>query len=278
MKADNFNLQAYFSRINFQGSVSADFSTLKNMMRCQLFSVPFENLDVQFGKVVSLIPEEIYTKIVDQKRGGYCYEINGLFAMALGELGIAYQFVAARPMTYPSRRPKTHMVIVASVDGEKWLCDLGFGSYTIREPVNLNWLDQDIKQDFDTFRLSRNPKQDYLLQLLDNGVWKDLYELNLCPQEWIDFEPANYLNSTHKDSIFVQSLMVVLHTPEGKKVLSGDRFKSISEGMTVKSSVSKEEIASLLQREFSLQCQPEQDSGYRFSEAKQVDSSSAAGD
>lgn len=171
MKADNFNLHAYFSRINFQGTVSADFSTLKNMMRCQLFSVPFENLDVQFGKVVSLIPEEIYTKIVDQKRGGYCYELNGLFAMALGDLGIAYQFVAARPMTYPSRRPKTHMVLVVNIDGDQWLCDLGFGSYTIREPINLDWLDQDIKQDFDRFRLSRNTKQDYLLQLLDNGVW-----------------------------------------------------------------------------------------------------------
>lgn len=76
----------------------------------------------------------------------------------------------------------------------------------------------------------------------------------------MDFEPANYLNSTHKDSIFVQSLMVVLHTPEGKKVLSGDRFKSISGDMTVKSSISREEIPSLLQEEFSLQCQPEQDS------------------
>ena len=154
MKAQNFDLQSYFSRIGFQGAASADFATLKRMMRCQLFSVPFENLDVQQGKVVSLVPEEIYGKIVDRKRGGYCYEVNGLFAMALDALGIPYQFVAARPMTYPVRRPKTHMAIVATIEGEQWLCDLGFGSYGIREPVNLNWLDREIRQDFDTFKLT----------------------------------------------------------------------------------------------------------------------------
>ena len=111
MKPDNFSLSAYFSRIGFEGAISADFVTLKRMMRCQLFSVPFENLDVQQGKIVSLVPEEIYCKIVERNRGGYCYEVNGLFAMALGALGIPYQFVAARPMTYPVRRPKTHVAL-----------------------------------------------------------------------------------------------------------------------------------------------------------------------
>jgi N-hydroxyarylamine O-acetyltransferase len=77
-------------------------------MRYQLFSVPFENLDVQQGKVISLVPEEIYRKIVERNRGGYCYEVNGLFAMALNALGIPYQFFAARPMTYPVRRPKPY--------------------------------------------------------------------------------------------------------------------------------------------------------------------------
>ena len=73
MKPDIFSLSAYFSRIGFEGAASVDFTTLKRMMRCQLFSVPFENLDVQQGKVVSLVPDEIYRKIVDRNRGGYCY-------------------------------------------------------------------------------------------------------------------------------------------------------------------------------------------------------------
>lgn len=252
MKPDNFSLSAYFSRIGFEGAASADFTTLKRMMRCQLFSVPFENLDVQQGKVVSLVPDEIYSKIVDRNRGGYCYEVNGLFAMALDALGISWQFVAARPMTYPVRRPKTHMAIVLTIEGEQWLFDLGFGSYGIREPVNLNWLDREIRQDYETFKLTISPERDYLLQSLSDGVLTNLYEFNLSRQEWVDFEPANYLNSIHPDSIFVRSLMVVMQNPSGKDLLIGDRFKSVSEGRTTGWTVRREEIPELLQQKFSL--------------------------
>jgi N-hydroxyarylamine O-acetyltransferase len=256
MKAANFDLQSYFSRTGFQRTAAADFATVKEMMRCQLFSVPFENLDVQGGKVVSLVPEEIYSKIVERGRGGYCYEVNGLFAMALEAIGIPYRFVAARPMTYPVRRPKTHMAIVVTLDGEEWLCDLGFGSYGIREPINLKWLDRDIRQDFDTFKLTRIPEQVYLLQSLTDGCWKNLYEFNLSPQEWVDFEPANYLNSTHPDSIFVRNLMVVLQTSSGKEILTSYYFKSVSEDRTVETKVNPEEIPALLQEKFSLRYQP----------------------
>jgi len=256
MKADNFTLPAYLCRIGFQGVASADFETLKRMMRSQLFSVPFENLDVQRGKIVSLVPEEIVDKIVNRQRGGYCYEVNGLFAMALDALGISYRFVAARPMTYPVRRPRTHMAIVVSVDDEQWLCDLGFGSYGIREPVNLKRLDQELRQDFDLFKLIRSPNGEYLLQSFVDGGWKNLYEFNLCPQEWVDFEPANYLNSTHPDSVFVQSLMVVLQTSSGKEILSGDRFRSVSEGRTTELTIRQEEVAGLLLKKYSLTCQP----------------------
>lgn len=252
MKADNFDLQAYFSRISFRGEPVEDFPTLKGMMRCQLFTVPFENLDVQEGKVVSLIPEEIYSKIVEHGRGGYCYEVNGLFAMALDALGIPYRFVAARPMTYPVRRPKTHMAVVAAVDGGQWLCDLGFCSYGIREPLDLNGLDREIRQDSDIFRLSKGEDGEYLLQSLSDGRWMNLYEFNLSPQEWVDFEPANYLNSTHPDSIFVRSLMAVLQTPSGKKVLHGDRFREVSENGTRELTPSPDELPALLDREFSL--------------------------
>ncbi len=106
MHSNNFDLSRYFRRINYTGPVAADSATLHAIMRHQLFSVPFENLDVQAGKVVSLVPEEISDKILHQGRGGYCYEVNGLFAMALEALGIPYRFVAARPMFYPVRRPK----------------------------------------------------------------------------------------------------------------------------------------------------------------------------
>lgn len=252
MKAGNFDLQAYFNRIGFGGDGAADVAILREMMRCQLYTVPFENLDVQAGKVVSLVPEEVYSKIVKRRRGGYCYEVNGVFAMALDALGVPYRFVAARPMTYSVRRPRTHMAIVANIGDERWLFDLGFGSYGIREPLNLEWLDRDIPQGTDAFRLTGSAEGEYLLQLVCKGKRSNLYEFNLSPQEWVDFEPANYLNSTHPDSIFVRSLMVVLQTPTGKKVLHGERFRVVSEGGTEERPVVPDALPSLLEQEFLL--------------------------
>lgn len=252
MKAANFNLQSYFSRIGFETPAVADFATLKSMMRRQLCSVPFENLDVQAGRVVSLVPEEIVSKIVERRRGGYCYEVNGIFAMALEAIGIPYRFVAARPMTYPVRRPKTHMAIVATIDGGQWLCDLGFGSFGIREPINLEWIDREVRQGIDTFRLTRVSEHDFLLQSQTEGSWKNLYEFNLFPQEWVDFEPANFMNSTHPDSIFVRNLMVVLQTDSGKEVLTSYYIKSVSPEGTVESKITPEEIPELLKERFGL--------------------------
>ncbi|AOS84424.1 acetyltransferase [Chlorobaculum limnaeum] len=252
MKAANFDLPSYLARIGFEGDPSPGFETLKRMMRCQLCSVPFENLDVQAGRVPSLAPEAMYAKIVERRRGGYCYEVNGLFAMALEALGIPYRLVAARPMTYAVRRPKTHVAIIAAVDGAEWLCDLGFGSFGIREPIDLRWLDRELRQDFDTFRLTMASERDYQLQSFIDGEWKRLYEFNLCPQEMVDFEPANWLNATHPDTIFTQGLIVVLQHPSGKLVLSGERFRNFSEGRVEEIVVRPEEVEELLRKRFLL--------------------------
>ncbi len=252
MRADNFILENYFRRIAYNGKTQKDISTVSEIMRCQLFSVPFENLDVQAGKIVSLVPEEIVEKILVHNRGGYCYEVNGLFAMALQELGVPYIFVAARPMIYPVRRPKTHMAIVAEVDGEKWLIDLGFGSNSIRKPMRLDVTDVEVQQDADRFMLSKTDESKYRLKAFVEGEWVNQYEFDLYPQEWIDFVPANHLNSTHPDTIFVKKLIVVLQNPTGKVVLMGDTLKTVSNGITTKEFVSPENRSAILSTHFGL--------------------------
>ena len=252
MHADNFSLTDYLHRIDYTGTPKADIETVTRMMRRQLFSVPFENLDVQAGKIVSLVPEDIVEKIVNRKRGGYCYEVNGLFAMALESLGIRYQYVAARPMIYPARRPRTHMALVITLEGERWLCDLGFGSYGIRAPMRLDALDAEIAQDDDTFMLSLGEDGFYLLRAKVDGEWANQYAFDLSPQEWVDFIPANYLNSTHPDTIFVRMIVAVLMTESGRKILGGDSFKIVSHGRTEKRTVVPSELPGLLAREFGL--------------------------
>jgi len=252
MQANNFNLQDYFKRIGYSGKPAKNIETLRLLMRCQLFSVPFENLDVQAGTVVSMMPEEIVEKLVYRQRGGYCYEVNGLFAMVLQALGFEYQLVAARPMFYPVRRPKTHMAIVVQLEQQAWLCDLGFGSYGIRAPIALELLDHEVTQDSDCFKLSANGQGTFLLQAKVEQHWQPQFEFNLSPWEFLDFYPANYMNSTHPDAIFVQKLLVVLHTPTGRHILFGNTLKTITDGVVEKRILSAEQRVDTLKSVFGL--------------------------
>lgn len=249
--AENFVLQDYFERIGYRGEPAADLATLNALMRHQLFAIPFENLDVQAGKIVSLVPEEIVEKLLKRNRGGYCYEVNGIFCMALEALGIAHRFVAARPMFYPLRRPKTHMAVVVTLDGRDWLCDLGFGSYGIRQPLALDTLDVEVAQDDDRFMLTMNGCE-FVLKALVGGEWVNQYGFDLSPQEWIDFMPANYLNSTHPEAIFVQKLLVVRHTPAGRAILFGDTLKTVSHGQVQQRTIAAEELDRVLAELFGL--------------------------
>ena len=251
MKSDNFILQEYFDRIGYRNKAGASLDTVTELMRRQLFTVPFENLDVQAGRVVSIVPEDIVDKIVGRKRGGYCFEVNGLFAMALAALGIPYRFVAARPMIYKERKPKTHMAIVARVDGADWLCDLGFGSYGIRAPLRMDVLETQIRQDYDSFMLSK-ANDVYVVKALIEGAWADQFGFDLTPHEWVDFAPANHFCSTHPDAIFVKKLLVILYNPKGRDILFGDTLKSVKEGRSEKCVIRPEEREEILRNRFGL--------------------------
>ncbi len=256
MHASNFRLGLYLKRIGFNGDVAANSATVKALMQQQLRTVPFENLDVQAGKIVSLDPEHIVRKIIGDdgsaSRGGYCYEVNALFAMALTTIGIDYQFVFCRPMFYPMRRPKTHMALIVKVDNEQWLCDLGFGSYGLRAPIALSQVNLEQQQDFDCFRLVTPTSGDYVLQAKLDEQWVSQYGFDLYPADWIDFMPANYLNSTHPDTIFVQKYLIIQQHATGRTMLVGDELKQWHQGKVTVTPVLATEIAAVLKQHFDI--------------------------
>ena len=249
-----FSLDHYFKRIHFGGNTEPTMSTVTEIMRCQLFSVPFENLDVQARKTISIDPEDIVAKIVGRQRGGYCYEVNGLLSMALDALRIPYFFIAARPLlTHGAKKPRLHMAIVVQLDGEQWLCDCGFGAHGIRTPIRLSLLDTEVNQDGELFMLSLNEDQEYVLKTVVHHHWEAQYAFTLARQSWIDFVPANYYNSTHPNSLFVQKLIVVICTRMGRKILFGNTLKIIHQGHEIKQFLTQENRASILREEFGLE-------------------------
>jgi N-hydroxyarylamine O-acetyltransferase len=239
MKADNFILSEYFARIGFDKEANSELETLKAVMSAQLCSVPFENTEVQAGRIPSLKPEDIVQKIVYDKRGGYCYELNGLFAMALKSLGFEYYFAAARPMTYAERRPKTHMVVIVTLGNEKYLCDCGFGGYGLRAPIRLaNGFEmlQDGERFFVEFA-----NGEYLLSSQIFESKSPQYAFADTPQEWIEFGLANYFNATHPNTIFTQKKLAIIQTQNGRKILVDETLKIIENGVAQESSLPYEE-------------------------------------
>jgi N-hydroxyarylamine O-acetyltransferase len=252
MQATNFVLGDYLTRIGYSGDVQSNLDVLVKLMRAQLQSVPFENLDVQAGKIVSLVPEDIVNKIVYSNRGGYCYEVNGLFAMALTAIGFEFEIIGARPMFYPHRRPKSHMVLVVKIGADRWLCDTGFGSFGLRAPLGLHQLGEIVQQDNETFRLDKNERDEFVLQALVKGEWANQFGFDLYPMEMIDFSLANYYNSTHPDAVFVQRYLVMLQRSDGRTLLSGNQLKQLRGRDEIITDVAASELDAVLQQEFHL--------------------------
>jgi N-hydroxyarylamine O-acetyltransferase len=251
MHADTFNLAAYLQRIGFEGAPASDFATLKQIMQRQLRTVPFENLDVQAGKVVSIVPEDIIAKIVPTRRGGYCYEVNSLFAMALTAIGIPFTLAGARPMTFPERRPRTHMVIIATIEGRHYLCDTGYGRLAIREPMDLSVIDTPVQQDHDVYRLIFE-NGEYVAQARMIDGWDNLYSFNLDRFELCDFIPANWFNSTSPDSIFTQKRLLMRHTDDGRIVLVDDHLRIFAGGDVTERSVPAADLPGVVEELFGI--------------------------
>ncbi|MNX40245.1 N-hydroxyarylamine O-acetyltransferase [compost metagenome] len=252
IEAESFELPQYLDRINFSEEIELTIEGITKLMRSQLFSVPFENIDVQAGKVISLNGDDIVDQIVNNNRGGYCYQINGLFSLALQEIGIPHYYVAARPMVNPGQNPKTHLGIIATIENEEYLIDLGFGGNSIRKPLKLSDAGIEIQHDSDTFTLVKTEENEFLLQILIGKEWSNLYSFDLTPQRWIDFKPANYYNYSHPDSVFVQNLIVVLQNSLGKKIVFKNAVKSVTNGTTEIVSFEDDQLESILESEFNL--------------------------
>ena len=252
IKAENFDLDEYLNRIGYTGKVSNDGETLLGIATAQTRSVPFENIDVQNGKIISLDPNDIVEKIVKNRRGGYCYELNGLFSLAMEAIGFEYDMLFARPRYgYTERRPKTHMILSVKADDTKYLTDLGFGGYGLRHPLDIGSLGGETVQDNDVYAL-RSDKKEYVLSVKIDGEFADLYGFDTLPAEWVDYIPANHFNSTSKNTIFTQKLIAIIQTADGRKILIGDELKTIQNGQKTVQKLDKSEITEVLSDHFGI--------------------------
>ncbi|SMG59430.1 arylamine N-acetyltransferase family protein [Paraburkholderia susongensis] len=205
------NLENYFSRIGYSGPRAATLEVLQAIHRLHPMAIPFENLNVLTGRPVKLDLESLERKLVTEKRGGYCFEQNTLFANVLMQLGFKVTPLLGRVLwgREPGTiAPRTHMVLRIDIGDDAWIADVGFGSVTLTAPLRLiAGLAQPVP--LGNFRLA-DAGRDMLyleVQAPDEG-WARVYRFDLHPVEWIDYETSNWYTSTSPDSVFAHNLMV----------------------------------------------------------------------
>jgi N-hydroxyarylamine O-acetyltransferase len=250
-EAELFDLDAYLARIEYSRHRDPTAKTLHAVHRAHATHIPFENLDIQLGKPILLDWSSLHAKLVRDRRGGYCFEQNALFAAALESLGFGVTRLAARVLTGTDRvRPRTHMVLKVEADGKSWLADVGFGGWGLLEPIAL--MDrQESKQGAWNFRLRREADQ-WTLSCPESPFGADQFSFTLDPQLPVDYEPANHFCSTHPQSSFVRTLTVQLPTENVRYVLRGNELTTADATGVKMETVDDAALLDILRERFGL--------------------------
>lgn len=224
---DAIDLDRYLARIGYRGTPRADLDTLRALTELHPAAIPFEAIDVFLGRPVDLSAGAIQAKLIDGGRGGYCFEQNTLLRQVLGALGFTVEGLLGRvfwmrpPQAPPL--PLTHMALRVTIDGERWLADVGFGSCIAGAPLRLDAGGSAQAARHEAYRLTPRGTWTLLEAQLADG-WHPLYMLSPEPALDSDYIAANWYTSTHPESGFRQELRVALTTPERRTTLLNNRL------------------------------------------------------
>jgi N-hydroxyarylamine O-acetyltransferase len=221
------NVSQYLTRIHYSGPVSPNAETLRQLQVAHLQSVPFENLSIHANEPIILNDDALFEKIVTRRRGGFCYELNGLFAALLRTLGFKVEMLSAGVSNNqngfgPEFDHMTLLVTAPDKPDERWLADVGFGDSFI-EPLLLDERDEQLQGER-AYRIDTEDDHLVLLQRDRDGEWKPQYRFSLAPHSYTDYEQMCRYHQTSPESHFTKARMCSLATPEGRITLSGLRF------------------------------------------------------
>jgi len=235
------DLEPYFQRIGFTGTADNTLETLMEIHRLHPQAIAFENLSSFLAREVSLQPAHVVNKLVVQGRGGYCFEQNLMLALVLKQLGFEVSEHAARVIWRSPNKTlmgRTHMLLKVMVDGDAYICDVGFGGLTMTAPLLLEpdliqhspHEDFKISQDGDGkhSKHSKDNKQEYTISVRLKNEWKDMYVFDLVPQYPVDFDMANYFIATHPQSLFIINLVLARADGDCRHALQNTTYTKYS--------------------------------------------------
>jgi N-hydroxyarylamine O-acetyltransferase len=246
------DLAEYLARVGLATTPESTAAGLAELHLAHATHIPFENLDVLLGRPIRLDPASLHKKLVRDKRGGYCFEQNLLFAGVLEALGFRVTKLAARVQFRADNKllPRTHMLLRLDFGAEAWIADVGFGGSGPLLPLRLEaGLEQ--PQYFWKYRLVEQAGM-WVLQARRPGGWEDFYAFTLEAQHDVDYEVASYYVSTHPDSPFTRTLAAQRPSPEARYLLRNRELTVERETGVESRTIADDELADVLKTHFGL--------------------------
>ncbi|PSP54571.1 arylamine N-acetyltransferase [Halobacteriales archaeon QS_1_67_19] len=260
---------AYLSRIGVDpdGVAASDFETLERLQRAHVQSVPFETLAItgdpfgdREGEGVSLTLPDLYEKVVDRDRGGFCFELNGPFGWLLREVGFNVDRIAARVVGSDgdARPPANHHSHIVSLDRD-YVVDVGLGTPPLREPLPLDGTALTDAAGV-AWRVAESDRSDaeYVTQQREPGDedWTDRYLFDATPRKLSFFEAICEYLATAPESPFTGGPSISIATDDGYKRLTADSLIRAHRGDRSERSVAESEWYGVLEREFGIRFRP----------------------
>jgi len=221
------NIDAYLKRISYIGSLEPTADTLRDLQLAHLLTVPFENLSIHSGEPIVLEENALFAKIVERRRGGFCYEANGLFAGLLRALGFDVAMLGAGVANSQGEFGPNfdHMALMVTLS-ERWLVDVGFGD-SFLEPLLLDSRFEQV-QGRRAFKIVDNNDHLILLRRNLDAAWEPQYRFTLQPYSFADYEEMCRFHQTSPDSHFTKGRICSRATADGRVSLSEMRLITTS--------------------------------------------------
>lgn len=253
--AASLDLDAYLKRIRYTGPRTASAPVLAEIQYRHVCAIPFENLDLHLGRPIRIDLAAIQRKLVEDRRGGYCFEHNTLLRSALTSLGFSVTPLAARvrwQVPPEVETALTHMILLVEVDGSRFLVDGGFGSASLSKPLLLDTQSEQATP-HDRRRLLRDGAE-FSHQMKLSDEWAEVYRFTLQPVLTSDYEMANWFTSTWPQSRFRLNLIAALTSPDRRAALLNREFTTrYNDGRVEKRQLATaDELLDVLARHFGL--------------------------
>ncbi len=253
-KATKIDTNDYLTRIH-EEKQPPSINYLQKLHRSHLIHIPFENLDIHYQKKILLDYDKIFEKVVKKNRGGYCYELNGLFYHLLYHLGFDCYLISAKVKNEDSEkfgRAFDHMAIVVHLEQANWLVDVGFGkSIIFPKKIEEGVVQMD---HIDYWRFSKDPDGNFLLQNSeDASYFKTKYLFSLEERQIIQFMEMNEYHQTASESPFTQRRLITKLTTTGRITLTDNKLKILSLGKFEENDLSNvDEFYAKLEQHFGI--------------------------